>query len=126
MQIRVHADDQVSCDEELIRRVEGVVEGMLERFSARISRIDVHLSDLDSPRPGDRDKSCKLEARMAGLSPVIASHESVTLTEAIHAAADKLQRALAAQIRQQEYEQSVRRTEERLFGSTDQVRDSIR
>jgi hypothetical protein len=100
MQVVVSADDPVRCDEELIRRVEGVIQGTLERFGAQIACVKVHLGDLDSPEPGERDKSCRMEARVAGLKPVVASHEAVTLTEAIHATASKLEHSLAGELRQ--------------------------
>jgi predicted nuclease with TOPRIM domain len=100
MQVVVSADDPVRCDEELIRRVEGVIEGTLERFRDRIARLEVHLGDLDSPKPGERDKSCRMEARVAGLKPVVASHDAVTLTEAIHAAASKLEHSVAHELQQ--------------------------
>ena len=95
MQVLVSSEDPFCCDEELIRRIEGVLEGKLERFSAGISRIDVRLSDLNTVNTGDRDKSCELEARLVGGDSVKASHEAATMTEAIHAAADKLRRAIA-------------------------------
>jgi hypothetical protein len=102
MQILVTADDSVRCDEELIRRVEGVIRGSLERFGDRIGRVEVRLGDLDCPDPADRDKSCRLEAWVTGLKPVAAGHEAVTLTEAIHAAASKLERSVARELAQVE------------------------
>jgi hypothetical protein len=36
-----------------------------------------------------------MEARVGGLKPVAVSHEAPTVTEAIHVAADKLERAIA-------------------------------
>ena len=36
-----------------------------------------------------------MEARLGGLKPIAVSHEAPTLTEAIHMAADKLERAVA-------------------------------
>lgn len=81
--------------EDLTDRVQGVVEGRLERFEKRITRVEVHLNDLNGQRLGERDKRCLMEARIGGLKPIAASHEAATLTEAIHVAADKLERAVA-------------------------------
>ena len=99
MHVLVYCDDQISCSEELLQRVEGVIAGTLERFSDRISRIEAHLRDLNTLTPGDRDKVCSLEARFAGGTSVLASHEAATLTEAIHDAADKLRRTVARELR---------------------------
>ena len=94
MQILVDADDRLHGSEDLMTRIEGVMEGALERFSERITRVEVHLSDLHSFRSGERDMCCHMAAHAGGLKPIAVSHEAVTLTEAIHAAASKLERAL--------------------------------
>jgi hypothetical protein len=100
VQIQVNCDDPICCDEDLIRRVEGVIAGTLERFSDRVFRVEARLSDLGSVKPADRDKVCSLEALIAGTAPVVASHEAATLAEAIHAAANKLERLVARELRQ--------------------------
>jgi hypothetical protein len=110
MQIVVNFDDHLCCDDELIQRIEGVIEGTLERFSPHVTQVEVHLSDLSGSGSHERDQSCRLEARLAGIAPDEADsaelgsmtvvHEAMTLTEAIHAAADKLKRALARELRQ--------------------------
>ena len=100
MQVLVISDDPFCCDEELIRRVEGVIAGTLEHFGDHLCRVEVRLRDLRSEKPGDRDKVCSLEARMAGAGSVVAEHDAPTLAEAIHVAAGKLERLLARQLRQ--------------------------
>jgi hypothetical protein len=100
MQVLVYCDDPVYGDEELIRRVEGVIAGTLEHFGDHVFRVEVRLSDLNSDRPGDRDKVCSLEARMAGAASVIAKHDAPTLTEAIHVATGKLERLVSQALRE--------------------------
>jgi hypothetical protein len=100
MQVLVHFDDHVCADEELIRRIEGVITGTLERFGSRVLRVDAHLGDLNSDNPGDRDKVCVLEARISGSAPIRARHEAPTLAEAIHDASGQLARGVLRQIRQ--------------------------
>jgi hypothetical protein len=99
MQVLVNCDDHVCCDDELIRRVEGVITGTLEHFGDRLFRVEVRLRDLNSEKPGDRDKVCSLEARVAGATSLIAEHVAPTLTEAIHTAAGKLERLVSRQLR---------------------------
>ncbi len=94
MQVLVNSDHHIVGDEDLTERVQGVVEGRLERFAGRITRVEVHLNDLNSLKRGERDKRCMMEARLGGMKPIAVSHEAPTLTEAIHAAADKLERAI--------------------------------
>jgi hypothetical protein len=94
MQIRVDADDHIDSNEELASRVEGVVEGSLERYRDRVVLVRVHLSRLAHHLPGERDMCCRMEAQAGSLNPIVVIHEAMTLTEAIHAAAAKLERAV--------------------------------
>lgn len=94
MQVLVNSDHHIVGGEDLTERVQGVVEGRLERFAARITRVEVHLNDLNSHKLGERDKRCMMEARIGGMKPIAVTHEAPTLTEAIHAAADKLERSI--------------------------------
>ena len=94
MQVLVNSDHHIVGGEDLTERVRGVVEGRLERFDGRITRVEVHLNDLNSLKLGERDKRCVMEARVGGMKPIAVSHEAPTLTEAIHVAADKLERAI--------------------------------
>jgi ribosome-associated translation inhibitor RaiA len=94
MQVLVNSDHHIVGGEDLTERVQGVVAGRLERFEARITRVEVHLEDLNSRKLGERDKRCLMEARIGGIKPIAVSHEAATLTEAIHVAADKLERAV--------------------------------
>lgn len=101
MEVLVYCDDQIVCSAELIRRVEGVITGALERFSERISRVEANLRDLNSGKSGDRDKICTVQAEISGSgAQVAASHEAATLAEAIHDAADKLERLIARELQQ--------------------------
>jgi ribosome-associated translation inhibitor RaiA len=94
MQVLVNSNHHIVGGEDLTERVRGVVEGRLERFAGRITRVEVHLNDLNGSKLGERDKRCMMEARVGGMKPIAVSHEAPTLTEAIHVAADKLERAL--------------------------------
>jgi ribosome-associated translation inhibitor RaiA len=95
MQVLVNSDHHIVGGEDLTERVQGVVEGRLDRFQGRITRVEVHLNDLNGSKLGERDKRCMMEARIGGMKPIAVSHEAPTVTEAIHAAAGKLERAIA-------------------------------
>ena len=107
MQIRVDADDHIDSNEDLASRVEGVVEGSLESYRDRVVLVQVHLSRLaHAPgrmhhHSGERDMCCRMEAQVSSLKPggpmgqpIVVTHEAMTLTEAIHAASAKLERAV--------------------------------
>src|SRR3569833_316717 len=94
MQIRVDVDDHIDGSEELMVRVQGVVEGSLDGYQAQITCVDVHLSQRTPHRHGEHDMCCRIDARAGGHPVISVSHEAMTLTEAIHAASAKLERAV--------------------------------
>jgi ribosome-associated translation inhibitor RaiA len=101
MQVLVNCDDQIVRDEALIRRVEGVITGALERFSDRIARVEASLRDLNSANSADHDKICRVEVQIEGSeAQVSVSDEAMTLAAAIHNAADKLRRMVARELQQ--------------------------
>jgi ribosome-associated translation inhibitor RaiA len=94
MQVQVNTDNSVSGSEALTRHVEGAVENSLGRFGDRITRVEVHLSDVNGPKGGNDDHRCMMEARLGGLQPISVSHAAATLEQALDGAAQKLQRSL--------------------------------
>jgi len=97
MQVRVDVDEHIDGSEELMTRVEGVVEGTLERYAERITRVDVHLSQVVTHKHGSKDMICRMEAfATTAAKPIAVDYQGMTLTEAIHAASAKLERAVHA------------------------------
>jgi tetrahydromethanopterin S-methyltransferase subunit A len=94
MQVLVNSDHHITGSESVTQRVESIVEAAVDRFSDRITRVEVHLNDVNGAKHGERDKRCMMEARVAGIKPVAVTHEAPTLLEAIEGSADKLLRAL--------------------------------
>jgi len=94
MQIQVNTDNNIEGREALAAHVTGVLDGALGRFNDRITRIEVHLSDENGHKSGQNDKRCMLEARLEGRQPTAVTHQAETLDQAVHGAAEKLERAL--------------------------------
>ena len=94
MQIQINSNKKIKGREELAAQVRAVVEGTLSRFSAQITRIEVHLSDENGHKSGHDDKRCMLEARLEGLQPIAVTHQATTLYQAVDGAADKLKKSL--------------------------------
>jgi len=95
MQIQINTDRNVEGVDQLAQQVEAVVRDALDRWSAKITRVEVHLSDENSDKKfGTEDKRCLLEARLAGLQPISASHRAATLEQAVDGAVEKLKRSL--------------------------------
>ena len=102
MQVLVNSDHHIRGTESVTERVEAIVVDAVDRFADRITRVEVHLNDVNGDKHGDRDKRCVLEARLAGMAPVVVHHEAATMRDAIDGAADKLERALGHAIGRRE------------------------
>lgn len=94
MQVQVNTGNNVTGSEGLTREVEAVVEDALGRFRDQITRVEVHLNDVNGKKPGDDDNRCMMEARLEGLQPISVTDRAATLDQAISGAAKKLQRSL--------------------------------
>jgi ribosome-associated translation inhibitor RaiA len=93
VQIQVNTDRNIDGTDRLVQEVENMVTGSLERFGSRITRVEVHLSDVNAQK-GGRDTRCVMEARVAGLEPVAVDELSQDVHQAVRGAAGKLERAL--------------------------------
>jgi ribosome-associated translation inhibitor RaiA len=95
MQIQVNTDNQIEGNEQLIGEAEAIVERALGRFSDRITRVEVHLTDeSSSSKARENDKRCVMEARPAGLQPISVTHQGPTLDQALNGCVKKLEKAL--------------------------------
>ncbi len=94
MQIQLNTDTHIEGRESMAAWVETALKDKLARFGDHLTRIEVHLSDANAARGGDADMRCKLEARLAGRTPLAVSHDAGNVGEAFQGATDKLQRLL--------------------------------
>lgn len=90
MKIQLNTDVHINGTDALAARVGATVEQALKRFSAHITRVEVHLSDQDAGKHGQHDQRCMLEARLEGRQPVVVTEHAATLDQAVHGAAQKL------------------------------------
>jgi ribosome-associated translation inhibitor RaiA len=88
---------QINSDrgsEALASSLTEMLESALGRFSAHVTRLEVHLSDENGRKGGKDDKRCVLEARMEGRKPVAVIDHAATRKDAVQGALDKLVRML--------------------------------
>lgn len=97
MQVQINSGSSVDVDSELSGRVESTVTRILSRFEDQITRVEVHLSDENSDKPGPLDKRCLMEARPAGLDPIAVTNLADNVEDAIRGAAEKLKTVLENQ-----------------------------
>jgi ribosome-associated translation inhibitor RaiA len=94
MDVLVNTDSSIQGTESLASDVEAAVRHALARFSERLTRVEVHLSDENAGKGGDDDTRCLMEARVAGRNPTAVTHHAADVTRAVSGAVDKLKRAL--------------------------------
>lgn len=94
MQIQVNTDRNIEGHEALTGGVRDTIAGALNRFSAEITRVEVHLSDENSEKGGSDDQRCLMEARLEGRQPIVVTHQAATLELAVEGASDKLSRKI--------------------------------
>jgi ribosome-associated translation inhibitor RaiA len=93
MQIQINTDRNIEGDAALVQQVKTSIRNSLDRFSERVSRIEVHLSDQNSDKKFG-DKRCLMEARLEGLQPISVSNSAADLEQAVDGAMQKLTRSL--------------------------------
>ncbi|MCD8514308.1 MAG: HPF/RaiA family ribosome-associated protein [Nitrincola sp.] len=94
MIIQVNTDSSIENDAALTAHVQTVVEKALSRFSDKVTRVEVHLHDENAHKPGDHDKRCLLEVRLAGLQPQAVTHHADSTHNALAGASDKMKNLL--------------------------------
>lgn len=96
MKIQLNSDNTIAVDARLTRFVEGEVTRILGRFATRLTRVEIHLSDVDNKKTGRADKRCLIEVRPAGARPLTASATATEMPSAVGAAVRKMQRSLTS------------------------------
>ena len=98
MQVHVNTDDHIQGGESLAQWITDESKSRLSRFQDHITRLEVFLTDLDAGKSGANDKRCRIEARVTGRQPVTVTDEADKMANAFIGAADKLARALDADL----------------------------
>jgi ribosome-associated translation inhibitor RaiA len=94
MTIQFNTDNNIKGSEELRKPLIAAILEELSRFSAQITRLEVHLSDEDGPKNGLNDKRCMLEARLEGRQPIAVINHGNNHEQAVSGAIEKLKTSL--------------------------------
>jgi len=94
MKIQLNTDVHIDGTGALAAQVRDTIEQTLEHFRQHVTRVEVHLSDENGGKSGQKDQRCMLEARLEGRQPVAVTDHAATVEQAVHGAAQKLARLL--------------------------------
>lgn len=109
MQIQINTGPNIHVHEVLAAEISGVVESALSRFSDRITRVEVHLSDENSDKKVGHDAMrCLMEARLEGRQPIAVSDQAANVGEAIDGAAEKLAAMIESTLGRQRHQERHR------------------
>jgi ribosome-associated translation inhibitor RaiA len=94
LQIHINSDKNIGVNAELSKSIEADLHRILDRFEEHLTRLEVHLSDVNAEKPGLHDKRCLLEARPKSHQPVTTDDKADDIQEAVTGAAEKMKRLL--------------------------------
>lgn len=94
MRTQVNSDKNINVDTRVVHFVQGEVNRVLRRFAGKLTRAEVHLSDVNSHKFGTNDKRCVIEARPARHRPLSATNRAPTVRQAVSGALDKMRSSL--------------------------------
>jgi hypothetical protein len=95
MLVEFSTDSTISGTEAHAQQAETTVRDALGHLGEHLTRVEIHLTDLNSrAKGGPADVRCLLEARPTDHQPLAVSHEAGSADQATKGAADKLKRSL--------------------------------
>lgn len=93
MQVQVDSN-HIEGSAELQDWVGSTVVDELERYADLLTRIEIHVGDVNAQRSGPQDKRCQIEARPKGHTSISVTHKAESLDLAVAGAAKKMSHAL--------------------------------
>ncbi|KAB1065905.1 HPF/RaiA family ribosome-associated protein [Salibacter halophilus] len=94
MKIQLNTDKNIQGSEALEKGVSEKINHELKHFDDRITRVEVHLSDVNADKGGENDIQCKIEARVEGMKPMFVESKNSSKEVALDEAVDKMKATL--------------------------------
>lgn len=90
MNIEVRTDNHIEGTARMIDYIRAQLNSEFERYSEKLTHLEVHLSDLNADKGGADDKRCVIEAHAAGLKPLAVTNKAPNVDLALDGAVEKL------------------------------------
>ena len=94
MQIQIRTDNHIHVHEDRATELEDIVKHALRHCSSHITRVEMHLSDVNGSKPGPQDKCCVMEVRVEHHHPMAVTEHSETVGGSVTGASEKLARVV--------------------------------
>lgn len=94
MQFQLNTDSNIQGDARLAEIAESTVIGALGHLTDRLSRVEVHLVDVNGAKGGADDIRCTVEARPEGMQPQTVTHSDADVAASLRGAGKKLRALL--------------------------------
>ena len=94
MKILVNSDSSIAMDARLAKHIVGEASELLDRFSDRLTRVEIHVSDIDRGKTGKVDKRCLVEVRPTRMKALVASAQTKDVETSVNQAMRKMVRVL--------------------------------
>ncbi len=121
MQVLLHTDPNTDGSHPMALHLETVAQAAMARFGERVTRIEAHLSDVNSTaRAGENDIHCTLDARLVGQGAIVVKDQAGNAHQAIEGALRKLKRAVGVALEKHDPRHQRAKVGEAL---ADEVRD---
>lgn len=89
MFVQINTDNRIEAKDVSGSVVEDRVRERLSRFADRLTRVEVHLRDVDGDRNGGQGIEATLESRPAGGQPIVVTERAASIENAIAGALRK-------------------------------------
>lgn len=94
MQFQLNTDANIQGDDRLAEIAEDMVASGLGHLADRITRVEVHLVDVNGAKGGGDDIRCTIEARPEGMQPQTVTHADANVEAALRGGAKKIRSLL--------------------------------
>lgn len=94
MQLQLNTDANIQGDDRLAEVAENAVVSSLGHLTSRLSRIEVHLADVNAANGGSDDIRCTIAARPGGMQPQTDTYSPANVEAALRGGARKIRALL--------------------------------
>ncbi len=94
MKIQVNTDNNIEGGVRFTNYVNEFISQKLDRFSNQITRVEVHLRDVNGSKDYGNDKQCLLEIRLENIQPIAVTNDAKTVEDALKGSVEKAMNAL--------------------------------